>query len=83
MKESWSGWHKAVDLLIFMVLALIAYQYFVSIEEAKLIDDVSPALGIPRFWMYGYISIMSLIAAILALFVSNPASYELSAEGDS
>jgi TRAP-type C4-dicarboxylate transport system permease small subunit len=83
MKESWSAWHKAVDLLIFMVLALIAYQYFVSIEEAKLIDDVSPALGIPRFWMYGYISIMSLIAAILALFVSNPASYELSAEGDS
>ena len=65
-------WHKAVDVLIAAVLGLIAWRYFLSIEEAYSIKEVSPALTIPRAWAYTFMAITSAIAAVSALFVSAP-----------
>ena len=65
-------WHKAVDVLIAAVLGLIAWQYFLSIEEARAISEVSPALTIPRAWMYAFMSAASAIGAVAALFVGPP-----------
>lgn len=65
-------WHKVVDVLIAAVLALIAWKYFQSVEEALAIKEVSPALTIPRAWAYGFMALTSAIAAVAALFVAAP-----------
>jgi TRAP-type transport system small permease protein len=72
LQPKWRFWHKAVDLLIAAVLGLIAWQYFVSIQEAHSFNEVSPALGIPRAWMYAFISATTALAAVLALFAPAP-----------
>jgi len=72
LRPRWRAWHKAVDVLIASVLGLIAWEYFIAIGEAKQINEVSPALTIPRAWMYGYIACTTSIAAVLALFVQPP-----------
>lgn len=79
LRPAWRPWHKAVDVLIAAVLALIAWQYFVAVGEAQQIDEVSPALNIPRHWMYGYIAVTTSLAAVLALMAAPPHS-ELHAE---
>ncbi len=79
LRPAWRPWHKAVDVLIAAVLALIAWQYFVAVGEAQQIDEVSPALNIPRHWMYGYIAVTTSLAAVLALLAAPPQS-ELHAE---
>lgn len=79
LRPAWRPWHKAVDVLIAAVLALIAWQYFVAVGEAQQIDEVSPALNIPRYWMYGYIAVTTSLAAVLALLAAPPQS-ELHAE---
>lgn len=66
------GWHKAVDTLIAAVLGLIAWQYFLSVEEARAISEVSPALTIPRAWSYAFMAATSAIAAVAALFAGPP-----------
>ncbi len=72
LQPRWRAWHKAVDLLIAAVLGLIAWQYFLSIEEARHINEVSSALTIPRAWMYTFISFTTALAAVLALFAPPP-----------
>ncbi len=74
LRPAWRPWHKAVDVLIAAVLALIAWQYFVAVGEAQQIDEVSPALNIPRYWMYAYIAITTSLAAVLALLAAPPQS---------
>jgi TRAP-type transport system small permease protein len=69
---AWRAWHKVVDVLMAAVLALIAWQYFQAVGEARDINEVSPALTIPRAWMYAYIACTTAAAALLALFVSPP-----------
>ena len=61
-----------VLVLIASVLTLIAWEYFKAIGEAREINEVSPALTIPRAWMYTYIAGTTAIAALLALFVAPP-----------
>lgn len=68
----WRAWHKAVDVLIAAVLGLIAFEYYLAIGEAREINEVSPALTIPRYWMYGFITVTTALAAVAALFVSAP-----------
>lgn len=72
-------WHKVVDVLVACVLSLIAWQYFLSVEEALAISEVSPALTIPRAWMYAFMSATSAVAAVAALFVGPPQHH---AEGE-
>lgn len=72
LRPGWRMWHKAVDVLIAAVLALIAWEYFVAIAEARQINEVSPALNIPRHWMYTYIATTTALAAVLALFAAAP-----------
>lgn len=72
LKPEWRLWHKAVDLLIAAVLGLIAWEYFLAIEEARTINEVSAALNIPRAWMYTFISATTAMAAVLALFTAAP-----------
>lgn len=72
LKPQWRLWHKAVDVLIAAVLGLIAWQYFLAIEEARDISEVSSALGIPRAWMYTFIAFTTALAAVLALFAPAP-----------
>jgi TRAP-type C4-dicarboxylate transport system permease small subunit len=72
MRPGLRWWHKAVDVLIAAVLGLIAWQYFLSVEEAQAISEVSPALTIPRAWMYAFMSATSAVAAVAALFVGPP-----------
>ncbi len=66
------AWHKLVDVLIAAVLGLIAWQYFLSVEEAQAISEVSPALTIPRAWSYAFMSATCAIAAVAALLVGPP-----------
>lgn len=73
LRPRWRAWHKLVDILIGAVLALISWGYFQAIWEAREINEVSPALTIPRAWMYAYIACTTGIAALLALFVAPPA----------
>lgn len=82
LQPGWRPWHKAVDLLIAAVLALIAWEYFIAIGEAQSNNEVSQALSIPRSWMYGFISVTTALAAVLALFVGAPA-HELHPENAS
>ena len=72
LQPKWRAWHKAVDVLIAAVLGLTAWQYYVSIQEAIDFDEVSPALSIPRAWMYAFISLTTALAAVLALFAPPP-----------
>lgn len=72
LRPQWRFWHKVVDVLIAAVLALIAWEYFLAVGEAREINEVSPALTIPRAWMYAYIACTMGIAAVLALFVAAP-----------
>lgn len=69
-------WHKAVDVLVAVVLGIIAWQYFLSVSEALSISEVSPALTIPRAWMYAFMSAASAIAAVAALLVGPPQHHE-------
>lgn len=80
LRPQWRMWHKAVDVLIAAVLGLIAWEYFVAIAEARQINEVSPALNIPRHWMYTYIATTTALAAVLALFAAAPQA-EHSTEG--
>lgn len=73
-------WHKLVDVLIAVLLGLVAWTYFISIEEAYAIKEVSPALTIPRYWAYTFITITSTIAAIAALFVGPPQHHSATEE---
>ena len=59
-------------MLIAAVLGLVAWQYFVSIQEAHDFNEVSPALGIPRAWMYAFISATTALAAVLSLLAPAP-----------
>jgi TRAP-type C4-dicarboxylate transport system permease small subunit len=72
LRPSWRGWHKEVHVLIAAVLGLMAWQYGLAGEEAYEINEVSPALTIPRAWMYIYISFTTALAAVLALFTPAP-----------
>lgn len=72
LQPKWRFWHKTVDVLIAAVLGLIAWQYFISIHEAQQFNEISPALGIPRAWMYAFISATTALAAVLALFAPAP-----------
>ena len=72
LRPGFRWWHKAVDVLIAAVLALIAWRYFLSVSEAYEIKEVSPALTIPRAWAYAFMAATSAIAAVAALFVSAP-----------
>lgn len=72
LRQGLRWWHKAVDVLIAAVLGMIAWQYFLSVSEALAISEVSPALTIPRAWMYAFMSAASAIAAIAALLVGPP-----------
>lgn len=72
LQPKWRAWHKAVDVLIAAVLGLIAWQYFLSIHEARQNNEVSSALTIPRAWMYTYITCTTALAAVLALFAPPP-----------
>jgi len=83
LQPKWRAWHKAVDVLIAAVLGLIAWQYFVAIQEARDINEVSPALTIPRAWMYTFISITTAIAAVLALLAPPPHADTLEQEFES
>lgn len=72
LRPRWRWWHRAVDVLIAAVLALVAHEYFVAVEEAISINEVSPALTIPRAWMYAFMSFTSALAAVMALAVHPP-----------
>ena len=72
LQPRWRFWHKAVDVLIAAVLGLTAWQYFLSIQEARDINEISPALTIPRAWMYTFIAFTTALAAVLALFAPPP-----------
>lgn len=72
LQPSWRAWHKVVDVLIAAVLGLIAWEYFLAIQEARDINEVSPALTIPRAWMYTFIAWTTAMAAVLALFAPAP-----------
>jgi TRAP-type C4-dicarboxylate transport system permease small subunit len=74
LRPVWRPWHKVVDVLIAAVLALIAWEYMVAVGEAQQIAEVSPALNIPRHWMYAYIAITTSLAAVLALLAAPPQS---------
>jgi TRAP-type transport system small permease protein len=76
LRPSLRGWHKAVDVLIAVVLGLIAWQYFLSVEEAQSISEVSPALTIPRAWMYAFMAATCAIGAVAALFVGPPQHHQ-------
>lgn len=80
LQPKWRAWHKLVDVLIAAVLGLIAWEYFIAIGEASAINEVSPALTIPRAWMYGYIACTAAIASVLALFVAPPQHEALAPE---
>lgn len=72
LQPRWRLWHKAVDLLIAAVLGLIAWEYYLAIEEARTINEISPALMIPRAWMYTFIAITTALASLFALFTAAP-----------
>jgi len=72
LQPGWRLWHRAVDGLIAAVLGLIAWEYFLAVEEAQAINEVSQALLIPRSWMYAFIAATTALAAVAALFVNAP-----------
>jgi TRAP-type transport system small permease protein len=80
LRPGWRVWHKVVDALVAAVLLLVSYEYFVAMGEARLINEVSAALMIPRSWMYAFISATTLVSAFLALQTKTPQGHR--AEGD-
>ncbi|MDX1329892.1 MAG: TRAP transporter small permease [Burkholderiaceae bacterium] len=76
LQPQWRIWHYLVNGLIAAVLALIAYEFAVSIQEANDMREVSQALGIPRAWMYAYLAITSGLAALAALTAGLPTHHE-------
>ena len=76
LQPQWRTWHYLVNGLIAAVLALIAYEFAVSIQEANDMREVSQALGIPRAWMYAYLAITSGLAALAALTAGLPTHQE-------
>jgi TRAP-type C4-dicarboxylate transport system permease small subunit len=72
LRPHWRPWHKLVDVLIAAILGLIAFEYYIAIGEARMINEVSQALNIPRAWMYTFICITTSVAAIAALLVPPP-----------
>jgi TRAP-type C4-dicarboxylate transport system permease small subunit len=76
LQPQWRIWHYLVNGLIAAVLALIAYEFAVSVQEANDMREVSQALGIPRAWMYAYLAITSGLAALAALTAGLPAHHE-------
>jgi TRAP-type transport system small permease protein len=83
LQPRWRLWHKLVDLLIAAVLGLIAWEYFLAIEEARSISEISPALMIPRAWMYTFIAATTALASLLALFAGAPRAEHHSEESTS
>lgn len=83
LQPRWRTWHKLVDVLIAVVLGLIAWEYFLAIEEANSINEVSPALNIPRAWMYTFIALTTGLAAVLALLASPPQAEHFTEENPS
>ncbi len=83
LKPHWRAWHKLVDVLIAFVLGLIAWEYLSAVKEARAINEISPALMIPRSWIYGLIAGTSALAAVLALFAPMPQLIHLSQESTS
>lgn len=83
LQPHWRAWHKLVDVLIAFVLGLIAWEYLSAVKEARAINEISPALMIPRSWMYGLIAATSALAAVLALFAPMPQLIHLSQESTS
>ncbi|MEY4978822.1 MAG: hypothetical protein RLZZ352_1092 [Pseudomonadota bacterium] len=80
LRPQWRVWHKAVDVLIAAVLGLVAWEYGVAVGEAQQINEVSPALNIPRHWMYAFIATTTALAAVLALLTAAPQS-DITTEG--
>ena len=76
LQPQWRIWHYLVNGLITAVLALIAYEFAVSVQEAQDMREVSQALGIPRAWMYAYLAITSGLAALAALTAGLPTRHE-------
>lgn len=83
LQPRWRAWHKLVDVLIAVVLGLIAWEYFLAIEEAQGINEVSPALSIPRAWMYSFIALTTALAAVLALLAPPPHAEHFTEENPS
>jgi TRAP-type C4-dicarboxylate transport system permease small subunit len=73
LKPRFAVWHRLVDVLIAVTLAVIGWEYAVAAHEAAQIKEVSQALNIPRGWVYGLISGACALAAVAALCVRNPA----------
>ena len=76
LQPQWRIWHYLVNGLIAAVLALIAYEFAVSVQEAQDMREVSQALGIPRAWMYAYLAITAGLAALAALTAGLPTHHE-------
>ena len=76
LQPQWRIWHYLVNGLITAVLALIAYEFAVSVQEAQDMREVSQALGIPRAWMYAYLAITSGLATLAALTAGLPTHHE-------
>jgi len=83
LQPLWRPWHKAVDVLIAAVLGLIAWEYALAVPEAQAINEVSPALTIPRSWMYAFMAFASALSALLALFAAAPQPEHLNEEAAS
>lgn len=83
LQPQWRPWHKLVDVLIAAVLGLIAWEYYLAIEEARTINEISPALSIPRAWMYTFIALTTALAAFLALLAPPPQAEHLTEENPS
>lgn len=80
LQPRWRLWHKAVDLLLATVLGLIAWQYALSVSQAQAIHEISPALLIPRAWMYAFMATTCALSAVLALLAAPPAAPHCSEE---
>lgn len=72
LRPQWRFWHKLVDVLIAAILGLIAFEYYIAICEARMINEVSQALNLPRAWMYTFICFTTSLAAVAALLVPAP-----------
>jgi TRAP-type transport system small permease protein len=73
LRPQWRVWHYGVNVLIAGVLVLTAYEFGAAVLEANAMKEVSQALGIPRSWMYAYMSFTSLLASAVALRAGLPA----------
>lgn len=83
LQPQWRPWHKLVDVLIAAVLGLIAWEYYLAIKEAHTINEISPALSIPRAWMYTFMALTTALGAFLALLAAPPQAEHLTEENPS